>query len=102
MEEMSNSRDRQLLMELERFPILFTRAHVTPFSRHWLNVACGVLFPLGCIIWFRMWRFRLRLMGDIRQIIKTCEALTVSVARVEAEMERRRKIRMIRARTVPL
>lgn len=91
VEEMSNSRDRQLLMELERFPILFTRAHVTPFSRHWLNVACGVLFPLGCIIWFRMWRFRLRLMGDIRQIIKTCEALTVSVARVEAEMERRRK-----------
>lgn len=102
MEEMSNSRDRQLLMELERFPILFTRAHVTPFSRHWLNVACGVLFPLGCIIWFRMWRFRLRLMGDIRQIIKPVRRLRSRWPAWRPKWKDAEKIRMIRAQAVPL
>lgn len=79
---MSNSRDRQLLAEAERLPVLLTQAHVSPFSRRWLNVMCGVLLPLGAVIWFRMWRFRLRLLADIRQIIQTCGALTASAERL--------------------
>lgn len=82
VEEMSNSRDRQLLAEAERLPVLLTQAHVSPFSRRWLNVMCGVLLPLGAVIWFRMWRFRLRLLADIRQIIQTCGALTASAERL--------------------
>jgi lipopolysaccharide export system permease protein len=32
----------------------------------------GVLFPIGIVLWFRIWRFRLRLWRDLQQTKKQC------------------------------
>ena len=47
--------------------------HVRPFRNYWLNLLCGVIFPLGLFFYFRIWAFRLRLSKDLDRIIKTNE-----------------------------
>lgn len=75
VEELSNSRDARILGELNNLPLLYVRAHTSPLPGRRLNVAAGVLLPVGVVLWLRIWRFRLRLMRDIRQIIKSAGVL---------------------------
>ncbi len=75
VEELSNSRDPRILGELNNLPLIYVNAHTSPFHSRQLNVAAGVLFPVGLVLWLRIWRFRLRLLRDIRQIVKSTETL---------------------------
>lgn len=75
IEELSNSRNRVVLEVLNRYPILYTHAHTSPFDKKWANVAAGLFVPLGIVLWFRIWRFRLRLYRDMRVIVRTSEQL---------------------------
>lgn len=75
VEELSNSRNRVVLEVLNRYPILYTHAHTSPFDKKWANVAAGLFVPLGIVLWFRIWRFRLRLYRDMRVIVRTSEQL---------------------------
>lgn len=71
VEELSNSRNRVVLEVLNRYPILYTHAHTSPFDKKWANVTAGLFVPLGIVLWFRIWRFRLRLYRDMRVIVRT-------------------------------
>ena len=73
VDSLSNSRDLRVLDELNRFPIIFTTAHVSPFANPWLNRISGVILPVGIFFWLRMWKFRLRLLRDMKQIVSSCE-----------------------------
>ncbi len=75
VEELSNSRNAKVLMYLNNLPIIYVHAHTTPFERKWLNILAGICLPLGIMLWLRIWRFRLRLYRDMKQIIKTCDHL---------------------------
>lgn len=75
IEELSNSKDRKVLSMLNNFPIIYTHAHTSPFHNKSLNVAAGILFPIGLVLWFRIWRFRLRLQRDLRVIVRTSDRL---------------------------
>jgi len=75
VEELSNSRNRIVLSTAENLPQLYTSAHTSPFHSHRLNVAAGVCFPVGILVWLRMWRFRLLLLRDLRVTVKTCDRL---------------------------
>ena len=75
IEELSNSRNRVVLEVLNRYPILYTHAHTSPFDKTWANVTAGLFVPLGIVLWFRIWRFRLRLFRDMRVIVRTSEQL---------------------------
>lgn len=75
VEELSNSRNRVVLEVLNRYPILYTHAHTSPFDKKWANVAAGLFVPLGIVLWFRIWRFRLRLYRDMCVIVRTSEQL---------------------------
>ena len=75
VEELSNSRNRVVLEVLNRYPILYTHAHTSPFDKKWANVAAGLFVPLGIVLWFRIWRFRLRLYRDMRVIVRASEQL---------------------------
>lgn len=75
VEELSNSRNRVVLEVLNRYPILYTHAHTSPFDKKWANVVAGLFVPLGIVLWFRIWRFRLRLYRDMRVIVRTSEQL---------------------------
>ncbi len=71
IDDLSNTRDRQVLHEINNYPILAVKAHTRPFDRRWLNVASAILVPLGVFLYCRMWRFRLRLYRDLQVIVQT-------------------------------
>lgn len=71
IDEMSNTRSMSLLTALNNYPVISVHAHVRPFHNYWLNLACGVVFPIGLFFYFRIWTFRLRLSKDMERIVKT-------------------------------
>ena len=82
VEMLANTTDRHILAELNRLPIIYTRAHVTPFNGRRRNIAAGLLLPFGLLLWWRIWHFRLRLLRDLKQIITSNEKI---IARIEHE-----------------
>ncbi len=81
VEEMSNTKSIALLTVLNNYPIIPTRAHTRPFRNYWLNLACGILFPVGLFLYFRIWSFRLRLQKDLERIIKTNQDVLTVIER---------------------
>lgn len=77
IEDLANTKDKILLHEMNKYPILATKAHTRPFERKWLNIIAGVLIPVGAVLYIRMWTFRLRLYRDLRQIRQTNQAIIV-------------------------
>ncbi len=69
VEELSNSKDRQILKNLNAFPVLDTYAHTAPFKDNRWNKAAGYFFPLGVTLLFRISRFRRRLSRDLKEIV---------------------------------
>ncbi len=68
IEDLSNSRDRTIVNHLSAHPIMSVKAHTRPFERRWLNVVSAVIVPFGLVLYFRMWRYRLRLWRDLRTV----------------------------------
>ena len=75
IDDLSNSRDRQVIHLLNQYPVLATHAHTRPFRRRWLNAITGIVLPLGLFFYIRMLRFRLRLHKDLKTIEKTSQAI---------------------------
>ncbi len=84
--DLSNARDREILKALNTYPIMATHAHTRPFRRRWLNVLSAVIVPFGIFIYLRMWRYRLRLLRDLRVIKATNERI---IARIEQGLRER-------------
>lgn len=87
IEDLSNTRNRVVLTELNKYPVLAVKAHTRPFERKWLNVAAAIIVPLGLFLYFRMWRFRLRLHRDLKAIIAANDAIIKEVERMEASKQ---------------
>ncbi len=68
LDDLSNTRDKFVLSYINQYPIVSEKAHTRPFDRRWMNIAAAVIVPLGVILYIRMWRFRLRLYNDIKNI----------------------------------
>lgn len=77
IEDLANTKDKILLHEMNKYPILATKAHTRPFEHKWLNIIAGVFVPVGAVLYIRMWTFRLRLYRDLRQIRQTNQAIIV-------------------------
>ena len=88
IEDLSNTKDKMVLTQLNHYPILATHAHTRPFRQKWLNIVTGLLLPIGLFFYLRMWRFRLRLLRDLKHIYATNEAV---IGRI-CEMEKAGKI----------
>ncbi len=71
IDDLSNTRDKQVLHYINQYPIMAVKAHTRPFERKWLNVMAAVVLPLGIFFYLRMWRYRLRLLRDLRVIRQT-------------------------------
>lgn len=80
IEDLSNTRDKVVLSCLNCYPFMAVKAHTRPFDRKWLNVSAAILVPVGLFLYLRMWRFRLRLMRDLKVIRQTNDAV---IARIE-------------------
>ena len=68
IKDLANTRDSVVLSLLNHYPVLAVKAHTRPFDRRWLNIVAAVIVPVGMFFYFRMWRFRLRLLRDLRVI----------------------------------
>ncbi len=75
IEDLSNTKDKVILHGINQYPVVSTKAHTRPFERRWLNIIAGVIFPVGLVLYFRMWGFRLRLYKDLRTIKQTNDTL---------------------------
>ena len=75
VDQLSNSRNQQILREINKLPQIYVYAHTHPFARKRYNILVGVCLPIGFLMWLRIWRFRLRLMKDIKQIVKRMDRL---------------------------
>ena len=75
IEDLSYTKDKLILTELNHYPMMATHAHTRPFRKKWLNVVTGLLLPVGIFFYFRMLRFRLRLYKDLRTIRQTSEKI---------------------------
>ena len=68
IENLSNTRDKIIMAELNHYPVIAVKAHTRPFERKWMNIIAAVILPIGLFLYFRMWRFRLRLHHDLHII----------------------------------
>lgn len=75
IEELSNSKDNILLNMLNKYPYLSVKAHKSLFDNRWLNLIFGIIVPAGLLVWFNIWRYRVRLDKDLKVILKTNEEL---------------------------
>ena len=75
IEDLSYTRDKLILTELNNYPIIATHAHTRPFRRKWMNIVTGLILPLGLFFYIRMLRFRLRLYKDLRVIRQTSDRI---------------------------
>lgn len=70
IDELHNSKDSIVIGALNEMPILYTDAHTRPFDSKRKNMIAGIIFPVGIILWIRIWIFRIRLHQDLGLIQK--------------------------------
>ena len=83
IEDLSNTRDKKILTLLNDYPYMAVKAHTRPFERKWLNVVSAIIVPVGMFLYFRMWRFRLRLMRDLRAVKHTNDEVVERIGEME-------------------
>lgn len=66
--DLSNTRDKQVMHLINQYPVLAVKAHTRPFDRRWMNIVAAIIVPVGIFTYLRMWRFRLRLLRDLKVI----------------------------------
>ncbi|MDD7596299.1 MAG: LptF/LptG family permease [Prevotella sp.] len=82
IDDLTNTRDKMILNELNNYPVLAVKAHTRPFEHKWLNIVSAIIIPLGLFFYFRMWRFRIRLLRDLKQIVQTNDAVTEQITKI--------------------
>lgn len=75
IEDLGNTKDKVIMTELNNYPVLSNKAHTRPFDRQWMNAVAAAVVPVGLFLYFRMWRFRLRLYRDLKVIRQTNEVV---------------------------
>ena len=87
VEDLNNSTSPQILSVLGDMPVLYEAGTRSPFAHRRVNWALGVLFPLGVVVWLRVWRFRFRLARDLRQLRKALDRLDEAFAEMFPDAE---------------
>ena len=87
VEDLNNSTSPQILSVLGDMPVLYESGTRSPFAHRRVNWVLAVLFPLGLVVWLRVWRFRFRLARDLRQLRKALNRLEEAFAEMFPETE---------------
>ncbi len=83
IEDLNNSRDKIILSEISRYPIITTNAHKRPFGALWMNAATAVLLPAGIFFYVRIVIFRFRLHRDLQTIRQTSENIIAHISNTQ-------------------
>ena len=82
IEDLSNTRNKVIMTEINKYPILATKAHTRPFELRWANILSAIIVPIGLFLYFRMWRFRLRLNRDLKTVTQANMAIIGEINRI--------------------
>ena len=82
IDDLGNTRDKAILNLLNEYPVMSVKAHTRPFNRQWLNTVAAILVPVGLVLYFRMWRFRLRLLKDLRVVVHNNNQIIAQIKRL--------------------
>ena len=82
IDDLGNTRDKTILNLLNEYPIMSVKAHTRPFNRQWLNVVAAILVPVGLVLYIRMWRFRLRLLKDLRVVVQNNNQIIAQIEKL--------------------
>ena len=82
IDDLGNTRDKTILNLLNEYPVMSVKAHTRPFNRQWLNTVAAILVPVGLVLYFRMWRFRLRLLKDLRVVVHNNNQIIAQIKRL--------------------
>lgn len=80
--DLSNTRSYEVMKCLMQYPVVSVKAHTRPFDRRWMNIMAFVLLPVGIVLYIRMWRFRLRLHGDLRRIQQLNDSIIEAITKL--------------------
>lgn len=83
IEDLSNTKDKVILGCLNDYPFMAVKAHTRPFERKWLNVTAAIIVPVGLFLYLRMWRFRLRLLHDLKVVKDTNDAVIMRITELK-------------------
>ncbi len=75
VDELHNSQDNHIIAMINDMPILSTSEHLQPFEQKRWNVACGIVFPIGILLYIRTVRYRIRLYDDMKRVQNTSERI---------------------------
>ena len=68
IEELSNSRFRKIIIQLNDTPVLTVGAVSSPFKKRWMNILSIVVIPVALLIYLRSVRFRIKLFKDLTKL----------------------------------
>lgn len=77
--DLENCKERSVVKLLSLYPIMSTKAHTRPFEKKWKNIVAFFIIPLGATLYLRMWRYRLRLLKDLRTIHATNDKVVEAI-----------------------
>lgn len=80
--ELANSRSSAVLDSVNNLPVIQPQAHCRPFAHKTLNKTAGIVFPIGFVLFFRIWRYRIRLERDLAGIRSTANRLQQIIAQL--------------------
>ena len=69
IDQLGNSRNPLIIEKINFYPVISVRAHGAPLPRKWMNIAAGMIFPIGMMFYLRVLFFRYRLKEDLKQTI---------------------------------
>ena len=82
IDDLGNTRDKAILNLLNEYPVMSVKAHTRPFNRQWLNTVAAILVPVGLVLYVRMWRFRSRLLKDLRVVVHNNNQIIAQIKRL--------------------
>ena len=82
IDDLGNTRDKTILNLLNEYPIMSVKAHTRPFNRQWLNTVAAILVPVGLVLYIRMWRFRSRLLNDLRVVVQNNNQVIAQIGKL--------------------
>ena len=68
IEELSNSKYRRIIIQLNEIPVLYTTGVKSPFKKRWINILSLLLLPVGMLIYLNSVKNRFRLLKDLTKL----------------------------------
>ena len=68
IENLCNSKNRNIIIQLNEMPVLAIKPVSSPFKKRWMNIVLLFILPLSILVYARSVRFRIKLLMDLTKV----------------------------------